>query len=189
MTIRYRSFLHKRVVLQQQKFSDQVEQNLAIDAAASNAVDNNYLTQRDVTAARALIAANCTNSCGRSMNGLDKTSARFIVPDLRGRCSIGPEACSCHIEEISDGLTELQSIESQLAFASNPLFCSAWFSDKLMTLTKRHKGLTSRCSRSSLEGRYVLWRQWLPCARGRHCWDGCWRQHVQPTSGRTTFGQ
>ena len=100
--------------------SDQVEQNLAIGgAAASNAVDNNYLTQRDVTAARALIAANCTNSCDRLMNGLEQTSARSST-DLRGRCSIGPEACSVTLREISDGLTELQSIESQLAFASNP---------------------------------------------------------------------
>ena len=97
--------------------SDQVEQNLAIGgAAASNAVDNNYLTTRDLL--RALDALRtCTVGCDSIRRGLgvnqQSGGEQTTTGNLEDACRAGRPDCAGRVQDIKTALDELQKPETR----------------------------------------------------------------------------
>ena len=105
-----------------------------------NAVDNNYLTIRDVKAARELIAANCKTNCSSMLAAIEQTSARK-GSGLEQTCQTAPEACAVTIKEIVGGLKELQSDATRQAFAQTPAVLQRLVDKQVSDLEGAAKGL------------------------------------------------
>lgn len=132
--------------------SNNVQANFGIgQTTGQNAVENNYVTQRAIINAREVIAQNCAQGCERLMNSIEQTSARTSM-DLRDRCATAPEACSATLGQIADGLKELQSPQTQQAFASNPQVLERLIARQINDLDQAMRGVDfARQHPSSLE--------------------------------------
>jgi len=98
---------------------DRVAQNFGSgQTTGQNAVDNNYLTTRDITAAKAQLAA-CTQGCEAIARvlGVDQSQGGVQTPVSRVQdlCKANPQGCAARVQDMAQAMQELQDPATRAA--------------------------------------------------------------------------
>lgn len=98
---------------------DQVGQNFGSgQTTGQNAVDNNYLSTRDITAAKAQLAG-CTQGCEAIARvlGADQSQggAQIPVSRVQDLCKANPQGCAARVQDMAQAMQELQDSATRAA--------------------------------------------------------------------------
>lgn len=98
---------------------DRVAQNFGSgQTTGQNAVDNNYLTTRDITAAKAQLAQ-CTQGCEAIARvlGADQSQGGVQTPVSRVQdlCKANPQGCAARVQDMAQAMQELQDPATRAA--------------------------------------------------------------------------